>query len=71
MDNSNYNDVIFLAKTNEHKAKVKLILYHRFPGANVDVHDHYYGLQDAFEMVYEMLDEASDIIAKKLIAKNS
>ncbi len=71
MDNSNYNDVIFLAKTNEHKAKVKLILDELFPGDNVDVPDPYYGLQNGFDMVYEMLDEATDIIAKKLIAKNS
>lgn len=70
MDNSNYNDVIFLAKTAEHRAKVKLILDELFPGDNVDVPDPYYGLQNGFDMVYEMLNEATNIIAKKLIAKN-
>jgi protein-tyrosine phosphatase len=71
MDNSNYNDVIFLAKTEEHKNKVALILDSLFPGDNVDVPDPYYGLQNGFDMVYEMLDEATDLLAKKLIAKHS
>ena len=71
MDNSNYDDVIFLAKTEAHKAKVKLILEELFPDDNVDVPDPYYGLQNGFDMVYEMLDEATDILAQKLIAKHS
>jgi protein-tyrosine phosphatase len=71
MDNSNYEDVIFLAKTEEQKAKVKLILDVLFPGENVDVPDPYYGLQNGFDIVYEMLDEATDMLAKKLIEKYS
>jgi protein-tyrosine phosphatase len=71
MDNSNYNDVIQLAKKEEHKKKVQLILDDLFPGANVDVPDPYYGLQNGFDMVYEMLDETCDILAKKLIEKHS
>jgi protein-tyrosine phosphatase len=71
MDNSNYDDVIFLATSDVQKEKVKLILEELFPGDNVDVPDPYYGLQNGFDMVYEMLDEATDSIAKKLIAKHS
>jgi protein-tyrosine phosphatase len=71
MDNSNYDDVTFLAKTDEHKQKVELILNELFPGDNVDVPDPYYGLQNGFDMVYEMLDEATDLLAKKLIEKHS
>ena len=71
MDNSNYDDVIELAKKEEHKQKVKLILDYLFPGDNVDVPDPYYGLQNGFDMVYEMLDETCDILAKKLIEKHS
>jgi protein-tyrosine phosphatase len=48
-----------------------MILNHLFPGENVDVPDPYYGLQNGFDMVYEMLDEACDILAKKLIEKHS
>lgn len=71
MDNSNYDDVVFLANTEEQKQKVDLILNALFPNENVDVPDPYFGLQNGFDMVYEMLDEATDIIAKKLISKNS
>jgi protein-tyrosine phosphatase len=71
MDNSNYEDVIYLAKTEEHKKKVQLILNELFPGENVDVPDPYYGLQNGFDTIFEMLDETCDIIAKKLIEKHS
>ena len=71
MDGSNYDDVLFLAKTDDHKKKVSRILDELFPGDNVDVPDPYYGLQNGFDMVYEMLDEATDLLAKKLIEKHT
>lgn len=71
MDNSNYNDVIHLAKTPEHKEKVQLILNELFPNENVDVPDPYFGVTNGFDNVYQMLDEVTDIIAKKLIEKHS
>ncbi|EJL61486.1 low molecular weight protein-tyrosine-phosphatase [Flavobacterium sp. CF136] len=71
MDNSNYNDVIHLAKTPEHKEKVQLILNELFPDENVDVPDPYFGVTNGFDNVYQMLDEVTDIIAKKLIEKHS
>ena len=71
MDSSNYDDVVKLARTEEHKKKVQLILDELFPGDNVDVPDPYFGLQNGFDMVYEMLNEATDSIAKKLIEKHS
>jgi protein-tyrosine phosphatase len=67
MDNQNYKDVIALASTEIEKAKVKLILDEIFPGERVDVPDPYYGLQDGFEKVYAMLDEACDEIAKNVM----
>lgn len=66
MDNQNYSDVIELATLEEEKAKVQLILDEIFPGERVDVPDPYYGLQDGFEKVYNMLDEACDSIVAKL-----
>ncbi|MBS1533872.1 MAG: low molecular weight phosphotyrosine protein phosphatase [Bacteroidetes bacterium] len=71
MDNSNYDDVMAMAKTDAHKAKVDLILNELFPGENVDVPDPYYGSQFGFDSVYQMLDEACENLAKKLIAKHS
>ena len=71
MDISNYDTIISLAKTEEQKKKVELILNHLFPDDNVDVPDPYFGLQNGFDMVYEMLDETCDNLAKKLIEKHS
>lgn len=71
MDSSNYDNVMELAKTDEHKRKVEMILNHLFPNENVDVPDPYFGLQNGFDTVYEMLDETCDIIAKKLLEKHS
>lgn len=70
MDNSNYDDVIALAKNEEQKNKVQLILNELFPGDNVDVPDPYYGLQNGFDLVYEMLDETCEILSKKLIERH-
>lgn len=71
MDSSNYRDVIQLAKTPEHKNKVHLILNELFPDENVDVPDPYYGTANGFDSVYQMLDEAAEIISTKLIEKHS
>ncbi|MBF4493590.1 low molecular weight phosphotyrosine protein phosphatase [Flavobacterium sp. MR2016-29] len=71
MDNSNYRDVIHLAKTPEHESKVHLILNELFPDENVDVPDPYFGAVNGFDNVYQMLDEVAEIIASKLIKKHS
>jgi protein-tyrosine phosphatase len=71
MDYSNYKDVISLAENETQKEKVQLILDAIFPNENVDVPDPYYGMANGFDMVYEMLDEACEIIAQRLIAKHS
>ncbi|NDP27898.1 MAG: low molecular weight phosphotyrosine protein phosphatase [Flavobacterium sp.] len=70
MDNSNYLAVVELASNEKQTQKVQLILNEVFPNENVDVPDPYFGLPNGFETVYTMLDEACDIIAKKLIEKN-
>jgi protein-tyrosine phosphatase len=66
MDNSNYKDVLALAPNEEAKSKVKLILNETFPNENVDVPDPYYGGQDGFENVFDMLNQACEEIARKL-----
>jgi protein-tyrosine phosphatase len=71
MDNNNYNDVVHLAQNENQKNKVQLILDSIFPNENVDVPDPYYGLANGFDLVYEMLDEACEVIAQKLITKHS
>ncbi|MFV8326749.1 low molecular weight protein-tyrosine-phosphatase [Flavobacterium sp. ZS1P14] len=70
MDNANYEHVIELAENQDQKEKVHLILNELFPNENVDVPDPFFGLTNGFEIVYNMLDEVCDAIAKKLIAKH-
>ncbi|PKP13817.1 MAG: protein-tyrosine-phosphatase [Bacteroidetes bacterium HGW-Bacteroidetes-3] len=66
MDSSNYRDVIKMAKNEEDRKKVKMILNEVFPNENLDVPDPYVGGDFGFKSVYNMLDEACDIIAKKI-----
>lgn len=65
MDMSNYYDVLSLARNEEDKKKVSLILNEIFPGENVEVPDPYHGGADGFKKVYDMLDEACEVIAQK------
>ena len=66
MDSSNRDNVLKLAESDDDKQKVKLILDEIFPGENVDVPDPYYGGDHGFENVYQMLDQACELIAQKL-----
>lgn len=66
MDNSNYRDVIKEARNEDDIKKVKMILNEVFPNENLDVPDPYTGGNFGFKNVYKMLDEACDIIAKKI-----
>lgn len=66
MDMSNYRDVLNLARTEEEKQKVSLILNEIFPEENVEVPDPYHGGPEGFHRVFEMLEEACTIIARKL-----
>lgn len=66
MDSSNYNNVIKLADNEEEKSKVELILNRVKAGHNMAVPDPYYGGDQGFENVYQLLDEACDRIAASL-----
>lgn len=66
MDTSNYNHILNMAKTEEDSSKVKLILNEIAPNENLSVPDPYYGGNQGFENVYQMLNEACNIIANKL-----
>ncbi|OYQ37782.1 protein-tyrosine-phosphatase [Flavobacterium cyanobacteriorum] len=71
MDTSNYKDVVMLAPDTAAKAKVKLMMDEIFPGQNVDVPDPYWSEQGGFDKVYDMLDEACTLVAKKLLNEHS
>lgn len=66
MDESNFKNVIKLARSEEDRAKVQFILNEIYPNQNYDVPDPYYGGNEGFENIYKMLDEACDKIAEKL-----
>lgn len=61
MDQSNYKDILNLAPDDVAKSKVALIL-----GPSKEVPDPYYGDQDGFEKVYQLLDQACEEIAIKI-----
>lgn len=66
MDNSNYRDVIEMARNENDIIKVKMILNEVFPNENLDVPDPYSGGDYGFKNVYNMLDQACEVIAKKI-----
>ena len=67
MDNSNYQNVIQLARNEKDAKKVKLILNELYSNENMDVPDPYYGGDFGFKNVFEMLNEACDRISSKLL----
>lgn len=66
MDLQNYQEVVKLAPTPTHAAKVQLLLDVLFPGEKVEVPDPYYGNDRDFEHVYELLEDACNLLAKQL-----
>jgi len=66
MDGSNLSDIVSLARSNEDIEKVRLILDELNIGNNNYVPDPYYGGDEGFEKVYELLDAACEIITKEM-----
>ena len=67
MDESNYKNVLSLARNDLDRTKVKFILNEIYPNQNFDVPDPYYGEIPEFENVFKMLDEACSNIANTLL----
>jgi protein-tyrosine phosphatase len=63
MDNSNMANVLALAKNEEHKAKVDLLLNTSNPGMNLEVPDPYFGGEQGFEDVFQMVYKACQHVA--------
>jgi len=66
MDESNYLNVSRLARNESDKNKVDFILNELEAGSDSEVPDPYYGGDDGFENVYQMLDKATDSIIQKI-----
>ena len=66
MDTHNYASIISNARNQSDRNKVDLILNEINPKSYDSVPDPYYGDGDGFQKVFNMLNEACDIVAKKL-----
>ncbi len=66
MDEHNYRKILSLAKNKAGAKKVKMIRNEVNPQQNLSVPDPYYGGEQGFENVYQILDEACEIIADRL-----
>ncbi|MCK6639975.1 MAG: low molecular weight phosphotyrosine protein phosphatase [Bacteroidia bacterium] len=69
MDQSNYRDVTTLAASETHLRKVRLLLNEINPGSNMPVPDPYYGGEEGFQNVFELIDRACLRIVER-ISKN-
>ena len=68
MDLEIYKDVISLTSNEEQKQKVSLFLEAAGQhGENIEVPDPYWGDMNDFENIFQMIDKASEKIAKQLL----
>lgn len=68
MDQSNYNNVVALARNESDKAKVKMFLNELHPGLNEAVPDPYFGGEAGFLHVFDLVDKTTDVIINQLKA---
>ncbi len=66
MDESNYDNIVALSRGNKDKSKVKMILQELDPDQKLNVPDPYYGGELGFENVYQMLNDACNVIISKI-----
>jgi protein-tyrosine phosphatase len=69
MDSNNYNDVVKQARNEKDKEKVNMILNYSYPQSNMAVPDPYYGGEDGFEEVFQLLDKACDDFINNIFKK--
>ena len=70
MDRSNFQNVIRLARNSQDKNKVRMILNELYPNENMDVPDPYYGGNDGFRNVFDLLNDACEIITQRLTSNH-
>ena len=69
MDSSNYADVVSMARNEQDKQKVELILNRVYPNSNMSVPDPYFGGEQGFESVFILLDKACEVIVESIKSK--
>ena len=66
MDTNNYGHLIALTNNQKEREKVRMILNEINPGLYESVPDPYYGGDNGFQEVYDMLDKACDKIVAQI-----
>lgn len=66
MDKSNYENVLRLARNEEDREKVDLLLNLSQPNENMEVPDPYFGGEEGFQHVYNLIDHATDQLIEEL-----
>lgn len=69
MDFSNKKNILALARNDEDRSKVHMLLGELTDQAEASVPDPYYGTQKDFDHVYDLVDQATDILIKNLITR--
>lgn len=64
MDRNNLEDVLAMARNEDDRAKVDLLLNQLSPGSDAEVPDPYFGGDRGFEEVFELVEKACDSILK-------
>lgn len=66
MDLSNQKNILSLARNENDKSKVKLVLKEIDPIKDLEVPDPYYGGKEGFVEVFNLLDQATNSIIEKI-----
>jgi len=66
MDLSNQKNILSLARNEKDRSKVKLVLNEIDPSKDLEVPDPYYGGEQGFIDVFNLLDEATNSIIEKI-----
>ena len=66
MDKSNYDNILNLAEKDTDREKVRMILNETSPGSQAEVPDPYYGGEEGFQHVIDLLDEAMDHVMNRI-----
>ena len=66
MDESNRENVLRLARSEEDRRKVELMLNAIYPGEDMSVPDPYFGGAKGFEHVFDLLDRSADKVLEEL-----
>lgn len=69
MDENNYHDILEQADTDDDRNKVRLLLREVMDGPD-EVPDPYYGGEQGFEYVYDLIDRACDALLERLKKEN-